>query len=330
MARKLDILIPHWQERPDEMEPMLGSLALQQNVDLSQVGVIVAYDGPEASGLPEEEWQGRYPFAVEFVHAPKGGVSATRNAAFDASTAEYVMFCDADDMFCDACGLYIVFQQMEKGFETLMSNFREETKGPDGKLVFVDHNMDRTFVHGRVHSRRFLLDKNIRFNDALTCHEDSFHSILTVELANPDRSIYCPHAFYLWRWRDDSVCRHDQKYYILKTYRNMIESNDALVDEFVRRMMIDKASSYCAFMIFDAYYTLLKQDWIDANNAEYRELTERRFAEYFRKHREKWDGLTSQEKAVISNGVRQRSVMEGMLLEPITVDQWLERVLSKY
>ena len=41
---------------------------------------------------------------------------------------------------------------------------------------------------------------------------------------------YCQTPFYLWKWRDDSVCRHDPKY-ILRTYRNMLDSNDALVQE---------------------------------------------------------------------------------------------------
>lgn len=27
---KLQVLIPHWQEKPEEMEPMLDSLAIQQ------------------------------------------------------------------------------------------------------------------------------------------------------------------------------------------------------------------------------------------------------------------------------------------------------------
>ena len=43
------------------------------------------------------------------------------------------------------------------------------------------------------------------------------------------------------QWRDDSVCRHDPKY-ILKTYRNMLDSNDALITEFLRRGMLEKAA----------------------------------------------------------------------------------------
>jgi len=37
--RRLDLLVPHWKETPEEMEPLLDSVAMQQGVDLSEVGV---------------------------------------------------------------------------------------------------------------------------------------------------------------------------------------------------------------------------------------------------------------------------------------------------
>ena len=70
---------------------------------------------------------------------------------------------------------------------------------------------------------------------------------------------YCQTPFYLWKWRDESVCRHDPKY-ILKTYNNMLDSNDALVGEFLRRGMKDKAAFYVGMIIFDAYYMMNKPE----------------------------------------------------------------------
>lgn len=331
--RKLDLLVPHWQETREEAEPLLDSIALQQGVDLSEVGVIIAYDGPDASELPLDEWRQRYPFTIEDVHPPKGGVSATRNAALDASQAELVMFADQDDMFQSVTGFFIIFEQYElRHYDALISTFYEQTKGPDGNLTFVPRENDTTFIHGKCYRRQFLMDEQLRFDPSLTIHEDSYFNIQARELAmanGPDKAIFCPYPFYLWKWRDASVCRHDPKY-ILKTYNNMLDSNDALVDEFVRRMMPEKANAYCVFMIFDAYYTMNKQEWLDETNAEYRDAVEGRFAKYFAKHRDKWDALTPQERAMISNGVRQRSIGEGMLMESITIDQWLERVSSRH
>jgi hypothetical protein len=235
------------------------------------------------------------------------------------------MFCDADDMFLNACGLYIIFREIKNGgFDSLVSVFTEETRHPETKeIAYINHDMDSTFVHGKVHRRQYLLDNKIRFNDSLTIHEDSFFNILCQNLSENVK--YCPMPFYLWKWRDNSVCRHDPKY-MLKTYRNMIDSNDALVDEFVKRLRQDKATAYVAIMTFDAYYTMNKPDWVNQENTEYRKATEKRFAEYFKKRKPLWDSMPQAEKMQISSGVRTRSVSEGMLMEAVTIDQWLKNI----
>ena len=321
---KLQILVPHYKEKPEEIEPLLDSLAIQQSVDFAEVGVIIAYDGVEAYELPEEEWGKKYPFLIEHCRFKHQGVSATRNAALDKSIADYVMFCDADDMFCHVCGLHIIFNEMEVGFDTLTSCFIEETRHPETKKpLYINHDMDSTFVHGKVHRRAYLIDNGIRFDPKLTIHEDSYFNILAQNLTENGK--YCPTPFYLWKWRDASVCRHDKEY-ILKTYNNMLDSNDALVDEFIKRGKMDKAIFYTGFMVFDAYYAMNKKEWIDQTNQKYRQAVEKRFHDYFQKHKPEWDKITETDKMVISNGVRTRYITEGMPMESITIDAWLSHI----
>jgi hypothetical protein len=218
----------------------------------------------------------------------------------------------------------------------LVSCFVEETRTPpivDGKPNelapkepnYINHEMDSTFVHGKVHRRQYLLDKKIRFNDNLTIHEDSYFNILAQNLSENVK--YCSTPFYLWKWRDSSVCRHDPKY-ILKTYNNMLDSNDSLVDEFLRRDHKDKAEFYCAFMIFDAYYNMNKPEWIDQDNQNYRAATELRFSDYFIKHKDLWNNISDADKMQISNGVRSRSIQEGMNMEKLTIEEWLKHVIN--
>lgn len=324
---KLQLLIPQYKETDEVVKPLLDSIAIQQNVDFSEIGVIICNDGSDVHLSPE--LLNNYPFAVEYHLCSHRGVSATRNACLDRATAEYVMWCDADDMFFNACGLWILFREMVTGFDSLVSVFVEETRIPDPvrpgqKLItYINRNNDSTFVHGKVHRRQYLLDKHIWWNDRLTIHEDSFFNILAQNLSPNVK--YCPTPFYLWKWRDDSVCRHDPKY-ILKTYGNMIDSNDALVDEFLCRGMLDKASFYTAFMVFDAYYAMNKTEWVDTVNHDYRHSTELRFATYFAKHKDLWEGIPAADKMAISNIVRSRSVNEGMQMEAVTIDGWLRHI----
>ena len=221
-----------------------------------------------------------------------------------------------------------MFKEMDIGFDSMVSLFIEETRLPDThEVMYVNHEKDSTFVHGKIHRMKYLLDNSIRWNDNLTIHEDSFFNILCQSLSQNVK--YCNVPFYLWKWRDNSVCRHDPKY-ILKTYNNLIDSNEALVAEFEKRNINDKVSFYVGFMIFDGYYTMNKPAWINQENLEYREKTERRFADYFRKHQAIWDSLDSVTKMQISNGVRNRSVMEGMQMETITINDWIDMILKKY
>ena len=319
---KLQILIPHYKESLSILKPLLDSIAIQQNVDFSEVGVIISND---AKGEPFKELP-EYPFEIIQVQAELPGVSAARNKALDSATADYVMFCDADDMFYSVCAFYIIFNEIAIGFDSLTSCFIEETRHPETKQVlYIDHKIDSTFVHGKVHRRQYLIDNKIRWNPNLTIHEDSFFNIQCQELSTNVK--YCPNPFYLWKWRDDSVCRHDPKY-ILKTYRNMIDSNNALVDEFLKRGLMNKAAAYVVFLVFDAYYIMNKPEWVNQENKEYRDLTEKYFSTYFKNRKSLWESVPAQEKMMMSNSIRTRVVQEGMMMEAITMDDWLKKIES--
>lgn len=181
--KRLDILIPMYNEGEEVVKPLLDSIALQQNVNLKEdVGVIICCDG--GTTVITDEFKSQYPFSIDFYQCEHKGVSATRNACLDHSSAEYVMFCDCDDMFCNVCGLWIMFREMKTGFDSMISCFIEETRRPDTKEVeYVNHEMDSTFVHGKLHRRQYLIEKQIRWNEKLTIHEDSFFNILCQNLS---------------------------------------------------------------------------------------------------------------------------------------------------
>lgn len=321
---KLQILIPQYKETDEIIKPLLDSIEVQQNVDLkNDVGVIIVNDGTDVH-LSKALFD-RYTFPIEYHLHEHGGVSATRNACLDYATADYVMFCDADDMFFNACGLYIVFREMENGdFDSLVSAFVEETRDPRTKEpIYINHDMDSTFVHGKIHRRQYLIDNNIRWNPELTIHEDSYFNCMAQRLAKELK--YSQTAFYLWKWRDASVCRHDPKY-ILKTFNNMLDSSDALVQQFLDRDRKQDAQFYAVSMIYDAYFTMNKDEWICQENREYRNATEQRFAQYWRKYKHLHDSVPQDLRAQIIMGVKNRMYTEGLLLETQTFAEWIKQV----
>jgi len=318
---KLQLLVPQYNETDDVVKPLLDSLATQQGIDFDDVGVIICNDGSDIH--LSDDLINSYPFEVQYHLCEHQGVSATRNECLDRATADYVMFCDADDMFLMNCAIWIIFREIAAGgFDSLTSVFVEESRF-NGEINFIHHETDSTFVHGKVHRRQYLKDLNIRWNPKLTIHEDSYFNILCQNLSQNVK--YCPTPFYLWRWRDNSVCRHDPKY-ILKTYTNMLDSNSSLIDEFIKRGRQDLAMTFCCSMILDAYYTMNKPEWINQENVAYRDHTERHFADYFKKWKSLWNMMPDQNKMVMSNQIRQRSIAEGMQFEAITIDAWLKRI----
>lgn len=336
MSRKLDILVPQYKEDEKVIKPLLDSIAVQQNIDFDEIGVIIVNDGTDVH--LSEEFLKSYPFEIEYYFNEHKGVSATRNACLDHSKADYVMFCDIDDMFCDVCGLFLIFNEInhydentkQRGFDTLTSVFREEGRHPETKeIIYINRGqapqIDSTFVHGKVHNRKFLINNNIRWNDSLTIHEDSYFNCLCQKLANPMRAKYCPMPFYLWKWRDESVCRHDPKY-ILKTMPNMLASNTALVEQFIERGRMEDAQFFATSMIFDCYYQINCKQWLEKENADFKLGLEKCFKTYFDKFEYLYKDVNKDVRLQIIAGIRNRFFQEGLDLESITFDDWIKHI----
>ena len=273
---KLQILIPQYRETDDVIRPLLDSIAIQQNVDFSELGVIIYNDGTNVH--LSKALMDSYKFHIEYWRGEHKGVSGTRNALMDLATADYIMFCDADDMFLSVCGLYLLMRYIDEGFDVFYSAFFEETRDmATGEPLYITRDND----------------ENVR---------------------------YCEDAFYLWKWRDESVCRNDEEYRFA-TYTDLIASYDALVGELITRGFRKQAVYYVCYAVFETYYTMNKPEWQNV----YREKTEKRFGQFFTKWKDLWESATDRDKLNISETIRSKHIKEGMGMETFTLSEWLEK-----
>ena len=318
---KLQILIPQYKEDEKIIKSLLDSIAVQQGIDLNEVGVIICNDGSDTH--LSETFLKSYPFNIDYHICEHGGVSATRNSCLDYATADYVMFCDADDMFFNACGLYIIFNEIERShFDSFVSAFIEETRFNDN-IIYTTHSVDSTFVHGKVHRRQYLLDNNIRWNDNLTVHEDSYFNCLVQKLSK--NVSYCPNAFYLWKWRDESVCRHDPLY-MNKTFVNMLDSSSELVKQFINRNREEDSIFYVTHMVYDTYFSMNHDRWWTSDGKTYKDITEERFSKYWTDFKYLFEKCDSEKRNQIIISVKNRFFGEGLMMEKITFDDWIKRI----
>ena len=288
---KLQILIPHYHESDSLMARLLDSIAMQQAVNLDTVGVIICNDGSDV--ILSDEMLRRYPFNVQYFVEPHRGVSATRNFCLDRADSDYIMFCDADDMFGNALGFWLIYQEMDKRFDSLSSVFLEETVNAEGEFEYKLRERDGVFVHGKVFRTDYVKRNGIRFDERLFVDEDCLFVALCQNLTR--RCVYVSTPFYIWKFRGDSVS-HSETDFRLKAFLYMFESNDFLIEEFLRRNLKGKALIYAAQMVFNAYDTMHDSVWDDEQNDEIRKSILGNFYHWLDKNGYLWDEYPKESK----------------------------------
>jgi hypothetical protein len=248
------------------------------------------------------------------------------------------MWCDADDQFYHCLALWFIkketttpmqvqvngVQQTVTGFDAMYATFLEEGRVPEtGEVYFIERKDGFQFVHSKVFKKDFLVRNNIHFFPECVIHEDNVLNLQVQACTNNIK--WCPAPFYLWKWRDDSVCRRD-KLYIKKTYPDLIKSSNYSLEWLVNKSKFDKAREVVASIVLDAYYTFCHPSWKTIETKEYRDGAEKYFSEYFKKWEYLWNECPDQIKMQISSGIRNREVIQGMEMETETLDQFLKRI----
>lgn len=318
--KKLQILIPQYTEDETVITPMLRSLQTQQGVNFEDIEIIIGNDGSVVKlsqvFLDSFHLPIRY---LSFEHAELAGCRAN---LFDVSSAEYVMWCDADDMFLSNLGLHTILTMAEKGFDALYSEFYEEVKR-NGETVFSVHDHDSVFVHGKVYRRQYLVDNQIYWHPHLRRHQDSCFNVLALKLAkNP---VYISMPFYLWKWRDDSICRRDPLH-IPKSFCDYIDSIEQLVIDFLNRGDFKDAAFYANLLVYDTYFTMNNPIWDKAE--EYRKKTENRFNAYYERNETIIAALDQGERAKTIAAAKAKAEQRGLLLVRFTFHEWAEHLES--
>lgn len=318
---KLDILIPYYNEQLSVFNRLLTSIVQQQNVDFINVAVHVYNDG--GNPIPISMFEG-LPFTTVYHEGNHRGVSATRNRLVDLSNGDYLMCCDADDMFTDMFGLSYIFKAMKKGFDVFNSSFYEEGRNRQGDKVYIVRKNDTYFVHGKVFRRQYLVENNIRWNDEFAYSGDSY--FLGLALRTTKKHAYCSTPFYLWKWNPNSICRREKNHYE-KELVMKLRVTSALIDELIRRGLTEDARYFALFVVYDAYYIMQTDGW-EAMPESDRAERRKQFREFYKKYEKMIDEADKRMRLLVIKTAKNNQFFRGNIMEKITYANWLNAVLE--
>lgn len=320
IGMRLAILVTHYKEPSEVCVKLLDSIALQRGIDFNDISVTFVNDGSDGEILSFER---TYPFSINFITKEHGGVSAARNCAMDNSESDYVMFCDADDMFLNNYGLHLLFSAMQELPDAITSCFVEE-QITDGKARIIRHDKDVTFIHGKAYRREFLTKNGIRFRDDLTIHEDGYFNVIALTVAEEKKEIETP--FYLWCWNENSVVRKDRENFTLKTYDHVIKQRVAITEELEKRGYISESIDCVCKTFLNAYYDFQKPECFKKENEALVRWAEQQFKKYYRKYGDAWRDAAVRQKAETAMLCRTTAYTNGLLMEKCTINDWLMHI----
>ena len=326
--KRLQFLVPQYKETEEVISFLLDSIEHQVDIDKNDIGVIICSDG--GNYILNQEFLDKYSYDIDYIVCEHRGVSATRNSAFLLSDADYVMYCDSDDGFCNTFGIKIIFENIDlcekekKLFDILSIQFYSEKQADEEKpwsLSICNHN--NIYIHSRVYRRDFLVENDLYFNEKIWANEDSFFNISTTFYSKNTKILNVP--IYVWRGNPQSVT-HDPKY-IMKTLHQLIYSNDSVVETM---LMLNKDKKEIAQSVFDiickVYLDMNRPCWYEKENREYMDITIKTLKWYINKRGLLCNCLTDSEKKTILQGARN-TIHYGNI-ESITFNDFIKKVMA--
>lgn len=203
----LDIIITHYKEPFETGKKLFDILALQRGISFDDFRVIVVEDGLE-NVIPDYCLVG-YPYKIDHITIPHGGVSAARNAGIDYASAEWINFCDFDDIYSNIYALRDVISHLPaENYDLLHCNLMtEDFMGGKDMLIVTPEKSRFVFIHGKYYRRQWLLDNHVRFDETMPFQEDSLFNAIVIALMDYHRigeikTVFPP---YVWCRRDGSV-----------------------------------------------------------------------------------------------------------------------------
>lgn len=323
---KLSIIIPQYNESEEIIFSLLSSINNQLGIDFNQLEVLVINDCSKVI-LSKNFLKQFTNINPRYIKLKKNvGLGMCRKAGMSHAIGDYIMFCDADDMFYHAGVLGLFFNEIEtKHPDICTSSWLEEQKA-NGQYRYIQHKIEATWVHGKIFKRQYLIDNDINFHPKFRVHEDTYFVGLAFDLT--DDKNYLDTVTYVWKYNENSFTRKENASFSYKEFNVFIDS----VSELIKAIEVRKPEllpyRVTQFLLY-TYFSLQLPYWSTDDSVEYKLNSEALFSKFFQKHEnyyreypaEKFEELYEEEKNKVAHLVN--------LSEKETFENFVSRMLSK-
>lgn len=286
--KKISIIIPHYKEDEGKIVSILEMINNQIGINFMDIEVIVSSDGEEAYPLHDNdaedahklEWSFQendyvygdiyfcddYEFPVYLLRSNEnGGPGVARERGIDICDGQFVMFIDADDMLHNVAVLNYYINEIDTlngEFDMLSTHWIEEQYNKEtGKMHYIHHGNDLTWMFAKLINKKFLDEKEIAFHDDLRVHEDS-HFLSRVNFnSTPDRMRVSDVVTYVWKYSDSTITRINNAEYTYNSYAEFLRAHGLALSKNVMLNKPDAITEAVVQLMCYAYFTLNAPHW---------------------------------------------------------------------
>ena len=177
----------------------------------------------------------------KIIHQKNRGISAVRNRGIDESFGEWISFIDGDDI--------VETHFYEKLLSSKNKKLQEKT-GCFYEFADILKNLKKCYVCNKIWSRKFIVENNLRFNEAICYCEDVLFSICAAACAKAWQIINYNGYFYRQNRQSIShniekeLLRKNNSYQVIRQAldfaqkQNMQSKNEKVLEDFLVRQVI--------------------------------------------------------------------------------------------
>lgn len=234
---KIDVIIPHYKETEKTILQALSSINNQVGVSNIELGAIVVTDC-EGYAFDEAEQiliQAALKLPVRFLNARCHGTGLVRQYALNNSNADYVMFCDSDDILASPFVLKYFVDTIKENpdIEVIYTSYLEEMYNGEYRYEQKDDDVSITTLHGKIYNRQFLVDNKIEFPDFMISEDGAFNFKV---ICHAKKAIFNDDIItYIWKYNPKSLTRENTPFadfaVNIRSFTESIKAFETFFDE---------------------------------------------------------------------------------------------------